>query len=154
MSDLLAAIAARTQAAAQPRAERYADANRLFTVRIVRPATEPTFNRAAGAFVPKTQPVVFEGPARIRPVTPAQQVDLGDGPSYWSELQVIIGLGAALEPRVDDIVTITSTPPPGDSAVTGKIYRVSGVGEGGHMATGFTLSCSGVSPSRQTRPAP
>lgn len=152
MSDLLGAIARRTQALAAPRAQDYASSNRLFTVLIVRPGVEPAFNRTSMAFEPQPQTMVFEGPARIRPVTPSQEIDLGDGPTYWSATEISIDLGAALTPQIDDLVQITAAPPPAGSGVVGATYRVVGVAEGGHLATGFMLSCSSVSPSRWSRP--
>lgn len=149
---LLDALARRTQAVAAPRAQAYADANRLHQVLIVRPAVEPQFNRIDGQFVPEAQPQVYAGAARIRPVSPSAQIELGDAPEYWEDVTISIGLQATLEPRVDDLATITAAPPPNGSGVLGKVFRVVGVTSGGHLATGFTLACSAVAPSRWTSP--
>lgn len=153
-NDLIAAIAKRNQALAQPQAAVYADANRLFCVLIVRPQPEPSFNRGAGAFVPQVPQQVYEGPARITPVDPGAQTDIGDGPVYWSNVTVSIGLGAQLDPMIDDLITITADSAGNLARIGDKQFRTVGVALGGHMATGFLLTGSGVVPSRNTHPGP
>lgn len=150
MSDLYAAIAKRAQAIAQPRADRYSHANRLYTITITRPATEPTFNRAAGVMVRAPEEPVYAGVAGITAVAPGQQIDLGDGPMYYGTVRVSIDDDAVIPPRVDDVVTIVDDVEgfAQTMGMAGRQFRTTGITQGGQLSSGISLEAAGLVPQR------
>lgn len=148
---ILGAMARRTQAIAQPRADAYADSNRLYLVTIIRPVLEPSFNRQTGAMTHPAGEPVYAGQARIYAITPGQQIDLGAGPQYYGNVRVTIPAEELIPPRIDDVITIVDDGL-GFARTMGtaeRQFRVTGVTSGGQLMTGWVLDASGIEPQRQ-----
>lgn len=150
MSDLAGAIARRTQAIASPRALAYVESNRVYRISLVRPVTEPDFDRATGTMITVAGQVILpDQPARITTVRPGQVMDLGDAPSYWGAVSVTIG-PIQLDPRIDDVVEILDNDVAEAAKLTGRQFRVVDITLGGQLPVGYTLGCVGVTASRWT----
>lgn len=141
---LAAALSARARALAEPYAADYAQGNRAYYVVVTRPQHEPTFNRDTAVMEHAVAVPVYEGPARITPLTGSGQVDIGDEPEQWLRAEVSIPEQVARPPQVNDLVRVTAGP---DAAAL-RVLRVTGVTFGGHLDVGWRLACTGVAPSR------
>lgn len=108
---------------------------------------------------PDTPTVVYDDPdspgAGLQAgVTPAEgpiTMELGDENQYFSNVTVYIPQTAPINPRIDDLVKVTSCP---DPEIEGRYFRVMDVPVGGRLSASIALACTGIAPSRETQEGP
>jgi hypothetical protein len=150
MADLVSALVKASKAFADPIVSSYASGNRTYQVRITRPGDDPTYDRATGEFSNPDDVLVYEGPARIWPITGSAQVTAGDEVEDISQVHISIDDTALLPPRLEDLVTVLVDEASQAGHVADRQYTVADVQVGGHFSYGWHLTGSGVAPSRRT----
>ena len=141
---LVAGIVRRSTALGTLRAQAYAEANMIATVKIERPL-QPVFDQTTGALGMPADAVVYQGKARVYGVSGPATYSVGDEPQYFSSTYVSIPQGAA-NPRVDDVIEVMSHP---DASLVGRFFRVQDAESGGQMPAATRMQVIGIQPSRQ-----
>lgn len=156
---LLAALVQRSKQVADPVAQAYAAGNRPFTVRLMRPATAGTFDRATRDFVNAADQLLYQGPARIWTGGGGMELEIGDERTSFTSARCSLNYFDAttspaealeLAPRVDDLLEVLDTPQGAATHLVGRSFTVGDVEVGGHFGTGWVLTLTGAAPSRRT----
>lgn len=148
MSGLLTAITRRSLAFGQRVASAQAEGAMNAHVKIRRPAKpvfDPTTNRLGSGIA--TEPI-YDGHARVSPVTGASAVSIGEEVLYYSTVFVTIPFSAPVRPRINDIVDVTVHL---DPAAVNRSFRVTEVEVGGVMPTSYRVQATGIAPAANTR---
>lgn len=159
MADLLSALVQRSKQVADPLAQAYAAGNRPFTVRLTRPGTAGTFNRATRDFDNPADQLLYQGPARIWSAAGGVELEIGDERTSFTNARCSLNYFSAdtsppeareLAPRVDDLLEVLDTPQGVATHLVRRVFTVGDVEVGGHFGTGWVLTLSGAAPSRRT----
>lgn len=151
-AEFYARISRRSLSVAQRYAAAYADANRNSLVVITR---NYTFNEDK-AFYDRSAPprVIYDdsdhpgigAPAGITPTSGPAVMDFSDEPTSYDSVQIYLPLSMAEEPRIDDIVLVTSCP---DTTTVGRYFRVTSVPAGGRINSSIDIIATGIAPSKE-----
>ena len=92
--------------------------------------------------------IVYEGMARVYEVAGPLTQSYGEAPSYHSSTYCSIPMETSGEeyPRINDMVEVLAH---ADSAVVGRVFRITHVDSGGHLPVVRRMSLQGV--DRHTR---
>ena len=148
--DLLSALVRGSKDWAQPIAASYASGNRVYAVRISRPVVLPTYDRDTGVFDNPEDSLVYDGPARIYPLSGGAQLSTGDEITEASSVTISIDSDVELVPRVDDLIEVVEDGQSTETHLAHRVFTVVDVAVGGHFAIGFTLTAVGAAPSRRS----
>ena len=148
--DMLSAMVQDSKGWADPLVESYTGGNRLYQVVITRPGAASSFDRASGVFTNPEDETVYEGRARIYPVSGSSVVTVGDEMSDLASVRISIDQVVEMPPRMEDLVTVVDDAAAQAGHLAERQFTVTDVEVGGFFTYGWTLTGVGVAPSRRT----
>lgn len=141
--DLVSAMIADSLAIAAPLVETYAGGNRHLQVRIERPGSGRSFNRATGTWNGAEPEVVYTGPARFWPVTASRTFGSDEGETETLAGTMSIDRAERRPQQADDVIVVADD--------TGQLidarFVVESVSSTGAFAYGWHLAVTGTGPS-------
>lgn len=151
-TDIYAKVSRRALGYAQRFASEYADAQRNSLVIITRPYTYSASDASFGRYEPAE--VIYDdqdtpgvgAPAGISPTSGPMVVDFSSEPASYESITVYLPEKLPKAPLIDDLLTVMVTP---DTAMVGRVYRITGIAAGGRLTSSTTLTCTGLAPSKE-----
>lgn len=154
-AQMYAKVSRRALTTAQHYASAYADAQRNSLVIVSRGytfnETDRNWDRGSSTVIydDKDASDDFTGlgaPAGIASTTGPMTVDFGDEPTSYDSVMIYLPLSMPVEPRIDDLVTVTYSP---DRGFSGRTFRIEDVNAGGRLSSSVTCRASGPAPRKE-----
>lgn len=149
--DLLRALVARSVSWGQPMVDQHASSSRTYRVRIVRPHSDPVFDRVSGQMTNPPDQLLYEGWARVRPASGAGSAEIGDEVVHYAAATISIDDYDGPQPRHADLVEVLQDSTSSGTRIAGRRFKVDDVQVGGLLDYGVVMNVTGVAPSRRNQ---
>lgn len=155
-AQMYAKVSRRAMTAAQHYASAYADAQRNSLVIVTR---NYGFNDGTREWDRTAGTVIYDdineagdhtglgGPAGVASTSGPMTLDFGDEPASYDTVMIYLPLSMPIDPRIDDLVTIMSSP---DNHFAGRTFRIEDVNAGGRLSSSVTCRASGAAPRKES----